>query len=125
MKALKTFYNEPGYCIFGVCNKFIWKLTDYFFIVLDEGTALVGNRNLFIEPKENSTLIKHFGPMYVDFDKYPSYSGTISESFGNCLMLIFSVISATLFLKSKTTFAYGLMRKVGKSCQNIFLMLSK
>ena len=32
------------------------------------------------ELKENATLIKHFGPMYIDFDGYPYYSGTISEN---------------------------------------------
>ena len=28
------FDNEPGYCIFGVCKKFIRKLTDYFFAII-------------------------------------------------------------------------------------------
>ena len=40
-------------------------------------------------------------------------------------MLIFSVIMATLIPQSKTTCWHGLMRKVGKSCKNIFVMISK
>ena len=31
--------------------------------------------------KENAKLIKHFGPMYIDFDDYPSYSSALSENF--------------------------------------------
>ena len=31
--------------------------------------------------KENATLIKHFGPMYIDFNEYTPYSGAISENF--------------------------------------------
>ena len=26
-------------------------------------------------------MIKKFGPIYIDFDEYPTYSGTISENF--------------------------------------------
>ena len=81
VKALNKINNEPGYCIFGVCNKFIRKLTDYFFTILDEGTASLGNMTLFTVLKENAELIKYFGPMYIDFDEYPTYSGAISGFF--------------------------------------------
>ena len=36
---------------------------------------------LFTAIKESATLIKYFGPMYIDFDDYPSYGGTIYENF--------------------------------------------
>ena len=79
VKALNKIDNEPGDRIFGVCNKCIRKMTDYFFTILDEGTESLENGTAFIYPKENATLIKHFGPMYIDFDEYPTYSGTISK----------------------------------------------
>ena len=40
-------------------------------MVLDLGTASLGIGYLFNELKENSLLIKHFGPIYIDFDAYP------------------------------------------------------
>ena len=57
------------------------KLTDYFFTIMDLGTASFGNESSFTQQKENSPLIKKFGPMYIDFDEYPPYSGRISEIF--------------------------------------------
>ena len=39
VKALKKIDNEPGDCISGVCNKFIRKLTYYFFTINDEKAA--------------------------------------------------------------------------------------
>ena len=81
LKDLKTIDNEPGYCIFGVCNKFIRKLTDYSFTIHDGENAPLGNGTFFTALKENATLIKHFGPMYIDFDEYHPYSGAISEIF--------------------------------------------
>ena len=36
MKALKQIDNKPGYCIIGVCNKCIRKLTDNFFTIIDK-----------------------------------------------------------------------------------------
>ena len=60
-------------------QQIIKKLTDYFFIVLDLGTASFGNGYLFTQLKESYPLIKYFGPMYIDFDEYPPYSGRISE----------------------------------------------
>ena len=44
-------------------------------MILDLGTASFENRSLFTELKENDPLIKHFGPMYIDFYQYPRYSG--------------------------------------------------
>ena len=65
--------------IYGVCKKFITKLPDYFFMIINLGTASFGNESLFTKQKENSPLIKCFGPMYIDFDEYPRYSGRIYE----------------------------------------------
>ena len=80
MKVLNKIDNEPGHCILEACNKFIRKLTDYLFEILDEGNASLVNGTLFTAPKENSTLINCFGLMYIDFDKYPPCSGTISKN---------------------------------------------
>ena len=67
--------------IFGVCKKFITKLTDYFFTIIDLGTAWFGNESLFNPQKDNAPLIKQIGPMYIGFDDYPPYSGRISKMF--------------------------------------------
>ena len=67
--------------MFGVCKKFIAKLTDYLFTIIDLGTASFGNESSFTQQKENATLIKHSGPICIDFDEYPPYSGRISEFF--------------------------------------------
>ena len=37
----------------GVCKKFITKLTDYFFVIIDLGTTLFGNEPLITQQKEN------------------------------------------------------------------------
>ena len=62
-----------------ILQKIITKLTDYFFAIIDLGTASFGNESLFTQQKENSLLIKCFGPMYIDFDEYPRYSDRNSE----------------------------------------------
>ena len=51
--------------------------------------------------------------MYIGFDQYLPYNGEIYEIFEKILMLIFSVVMATLILQSRRKFALGLMRKVG------------
>ena len=56
-------------------------MTDYFFTIIYLGTASFGNESLFTQQNEISLLIKCFGPMYVDFDEYPPYSGRIFENF--------------------------------------------
>ena len=77
-------------------------------------TALLGNESLFTVLKEYATLINVLGlcililmgilPIIV---QYLTFSTQM-------LMLIFSVIIATLILQEKRTFAQGLMRKDGK-----------
>ena len=81
MRDLNKIDEKPGDCIFGVYNKSIRKLTDDFFMILDLGTASFGNGSLFNRLKENAPLIKYFGPIYIHFDEYPTYSGRISENF--------------------------------------------
>ena len=61
----------------------IFGLTDYFFTIIDLGTASFGKESLFTQQKENSPLIKCFGPMYINFDEYPHYSGRNFELFEN------------------------------------------
>ena len=52
LKALNKIVKKPIDLIFGICNKFIRKLTDYFLMVLDLGTASFGNGSLFTQLKE-------------------------------------------------------------------------
>ena len=63
VRDLNKIDRKPGDYIFGICNKFKRRLTDYFFTILDEGTASSENGSLFTQLKENATLIKHFGPI--------------------------------------------------------------
>ena len=75
VRALNKIDEKPGYCIFDVCNKFIRKMKDYFFMILNLVTASFGNGSLFTQLKENAALIEHFGPICIDFYEYPPYSG--------------------------------------------------
>ena len=79
VRYLNKIDNRHGEYIFGVCKKFIRKLTDYFFMIIDLGTESFRYGYFFTELKENAPLIKHFGPMYIDFDEYRTYSGRISD----------------------------------------------
>ena len=81
MRALNKIDEKTGDCIFGVCNKLTRKRIDYFFIIIDLGTASFRNMSLFTQLKEDAPLIKKFGLMYIDFDEYSPYSGRISEHF--------------------------------------------
>ena len=49
-------------------------------MILDEGTLSLENGSFLIELKENITLIKKFGPMYLNFDGYRPYSDAIFEN---------------------------------------------
>ena len=86
MKALNKNFKVPGEETFGVCIKFITKLTDYFFSIIDLGTTSFGNKPLFTQQKEKCRLIQIFGPMFIDFDEYPHYSGRESIILKNMLM---------------------------------------
>ena len=50
MKALKI-AEKPRDCIFGVCKKIIKKLTYYFLVILELGTAYFGNGYFFTQPE--------------------------------------------------------------------------
>ena len=84
VRALNKPDTSPREEIFGVCKKFRTKLTDYFFTIIDFGTASFGNEYLFTQQKYNSPLIICFGPMYIDFDEYPIYSGRIMKFLKKC-----------------------------------------
>ena len=75
MRALNKPYISPIEGIFVVCKKIRTKLTDYFFTIIDLGTASFGNWYFFTQLKENAPLINFFGPMHIDFYGYPPYSG--------------------------------------------------
>ena len=114
VKALNKNYKSPREEKYGVCKKFITKLTDYFFTIIDLGTASFGKEPSFNQQKEKFPLIKCFGPMYIDFDEYPCYSGRNSEIFEKMLMKTFSVTMGMHILRVNRKFAHGLMRTVGK-----------
>ena len=81
VKALNESYKVPREGKYGDCKKFITKLTDYFFTITELGTTSFGNYPWFTQQKENLSLIKSLGPMYIDFDEYPRYSARNSELF--------------------------------------------
>ena len=64
VKSLNKIDNKLGYWIFGVCNEFMRKLTEYFFGFIVEVTAYLGNTTLFTSPKKIYIDIK-IGPMYI------------------------------------------------------------
>ena len=84
MRALRKPDTGPRKQIYGVCKTLITKLTDYFFMLIYLGTVLFGNKPLFTQQKDNSPLVKCFGPIYFDFDEYLCYSGRKSEFFEKC-----------------------------------------
>ena len=49
VKALNNNFKVPGEETFGVRKKFITKLTDYFFSIIDLGTTSFGNKHLFTQ----------------------------------------------------------------------------
>ena len=55
---------------------------------------------MFTELKENYPSIKYFGPMYIDFDDYPHYSGRTSAIFEKISMKVFNVIMVMLILQA-------------------------
>ena len=81
VKALNKSYKVTREEKYGVCKKFITKLTDYFFTIIELGTTSFGNEPSFTQQKEIFRLIKCFGPLYIDFDEYPRYSGRNSGIF--------------------------------------------
>ena len=52
VKALNKNYKRPREEKYGVCKKFITKLTDYFFTIIDLGTVSFVNAPLFTQEKE-------------------------------------------------------------------------
>ena len=75
VKALNNNFKVPSEETFEVNIKFITKLTDYFFSMINLGTTSFGNKALFTQQKKKYRLIQCFGPMFIDFDEYPHYSG--------------------------------------------------
>ena len=84
VRALTKTDISPREEIFGVCKKNITKLTDYFFTIIDLGTTSFGNESSFTQQKYNAPFIRHFGPMYINFDDHSPYSGRIYEIFEKC-----------------------------------------
>ena len=81
VKALNRSLKVPREKEYGVCKKFITMLTDYFFTIIESGTTSFGNQPLITQQKENCRLIKKIGPVFIDFDEYPHYSGRETISF--------------------------------------------
>ena len=54
---LNKFDKRPREEIFGVCKKIIRKLTDYFSVIIDLGTASFGNGYYSTQLKDNAPLI--------------------------------------------------------------------
>ena len=82
-------------------------------MILDLGTAWFGNGSLFTELKENSPLIKKFGPMYIYFDEYPCYSGNI-WNFWKMVNENIQCDHGYAYSSGGGICAHGLIRKVGQ-----------
>ena len=68
-------------CKYEVFKKFMTRLTDYFFAIIESGTTSFENEPLITQQKEIFRLIKCFGPMFIDFNEYPRYVGRKSAIF--------------------------------------------
>ena len=66
-------------------------MTDYFYTIIELGTASFGNESFFTQQKEKFPLIKIFDPIYIDFDYYPHYSARNSEIFEKINLRKYSV----------------------------------
>ena len=87
-------------------------MIDYFFTVINLGTSSFGNESLFTQQKENAPLLKYVGPIYIDFDEYPPYSGRISVIIKKKVMKILSVFMVMHILQSNIKCAHVLLSKV-------------
>ena len=67
-------------------------------MILNLVTASFGKGSLFTQLKEDAAFIKHFRPMYIDFDEYPPYSGRIYEIFEK--NFIYSTTIGRILIKS-------------------------
>ena len=81
VKAVSKKKMDKGSKEFGVCKSFITSLTEYFFSRFGLGNSLFGKECIFTQQKEKSELTQCFGPMFIDFDDYPHYSGKESKKF--------------------------------------------
>ena len=71
--------------------------------------------DIFItELKENYPLIKHFGPIYIDFDEYPRYSGRTSAIFETTINESIQCDHGYAYSSGKNKCAHGLIKKVGQ-----------
>ena len=59
-------------------------------------------------------MIECFGPMYIDFDEYPCYSGRNSEILKEMLMKTYSVTMCMHILQVNRKYPNGLVRTVDK-----------
>ena len=111
--------------IFGVCKKFITKLIDYFFTIIDLGNASFGNESSFNQQKDHAPLIKNLVqcksillsilPIVVEFLNFLK----------KMLMKIFSVFMVMNILQANIKCAHGLMNKFGEWWRPVFLMKSR
>ena len=92
VRALNKTDISPREEIFGFCKKFITKFTDYFFTVIDLGTASFGNGYLFNQQKDNDSLIKQFGQCILILMSIFSILVEFINFLKKMLMKIFSVL---------------------------------
>ena len=90
------------------------KLSDYFFTIIDLGAASFGNEPSFTQHKEFFSLIKCFGPIYIDFDEYRRYRGRNSEMFEKNVNENIQCDHGYEYSSGKQKCAHGLMMTVGK-----------
>ena len=114
VSALNKPDNSPKEEISGVCKKIIRKLTDYFFVILDLGTTSFVNGSFLTELKENAPLLEYFGPIYIDFDEYPCYSGRTSVIFEKKVNESIQSDHGYAYSSGKKSCAHDLTRKVGQ-----------
>ena len=121
IQVIEKIENEPGDFISWVCKNFRGKLADCFFKIIVKEIASIENKTLSNNLK-TSTLTGNFGPMYINVDDFPSYTGAIygfCETNNNAQNKLF-MYSLCQIPDAKVW--YVLARKVGK-CRIFFLKI--
>ena len=98
---------------------------DYFFTIIDEETSSLVNGTLFTGLNENTTLMKHFGPIYIDFDEYHTQSGAISEVFETNINAHIKFDHEYPYSKIKGNIQTWINKESWEMAKNVLLVLSK
>ena len=77
--VIEKYYNEPGDLIFENCKDPVRKLMNNFFTTVAKESEF--KIYIIYYHLKIYTLTRHLGPMYINFDAYPPYTGAVYDFF--------------------------------------------